>query len=1204
MKRCFTFLLMLPLLAFGQLSPKWDVSVTASDYTTLVDMKTDASGNVYVLGKKNNATEDIVVIKYNSSGKQWIKTYDSGQEDIPTALGLDNSGNVYVSGWFDENGSNRYAGIVLKYTPSGTQTVATYNYNNNSYSEKFNDAYHDGTYFWVVGYQYNGAVNGYDPILVRYSSTLTATVATYNLSGEQAAFKIAGSGTNLYIGGLASTSGAAADLLYYKYSTSSFTSSSTPAATATTAVGWTKIDKMSGSGNNVAFTYDAGTSTKLAMYNGTTWKSLTDTDLEDVKDILVDGSEVYLTGRSFVSLSYSLVFSKYSITSTTRTFQKYLQPTPGSTDHQTYSAAGIKLYKNSNSNIAVIGKLVLDTDPEDTNPALSIYPGEVVFDASGNQLSWSVYASSVEDIQLAAYTSTDVVLLGASTLWDLCLAPTVNLGGNVTADYNPQTNSVLTLDAGAGQSSYLWSTGATSQTIQVSASGTYSVTVTNANGCQASDEMIYTILPISQTITWNQDLSNLKYKDVVTLNASSSSGLGVTYLSGNSALASVALNEQSGLWELTALGTGNVTVYAQQAGDAHYNATSVPKSINISTVTYYWVGNGGDFSDYSNHWATTSGGSSFHSTEPNRYCDLVFDANSFTSTNQTVTATGPYFHDLTISGVSGDPSITWTGNAHGYGSLDIASNANFSFYNLYLRSGSGGELDFHGGTQKGYSLLFYNYANYTLKSDLIASIYNISLFDDAKLTVDPGFTMNILNAVETNKSTIENNGAVIFESGATFVPKSNTTLTGNDLVFRRKTTFDENTGRYSIVGSPVGAATTESLGAVVYNYDESADYLNQDGLNRFVPVITPETMSAGKGYFSAYTGTIEVAGTTPTEQVDVALEYHTSADSEAAYDGFNLVANPYATLISATNFFSTNGPSGSGAIEGAIYLWVDGGSNTGRRTNSDYMTVNSLGNVGGDVSRAADYAGTIASFQGFFVKATGPAQTLSFLPTMRLTYNNYNKDKNFFRTQDEVSKIYLTLFSPSQYTSALIGFTADATAGEDPDFDAHPFGKSSFSIASTINGQPYVIQGLPLGYANDLTLEVTLQETSTHELVITGASGYTLHDTYTGQSIAASDSLVYTFSAVPGVYADRFVLSPERQILQQPKVLTEVYAYEKTLVFHPQSGKVKTYQLMDLQGKMLEQFTIQEACQHTVNHLPAGVYVLSDGRISQKIILK
>jgi len=60
-------------------------------------------------------------------------------------------------------------------------------------------------------------------------------------------------------------------------------------------------------------------------------------------------------------------------------------------------------------------------------------------------------------------------------------APVASISG--PSSVCPSTNA--TLDAGAGFSSYLWSNGATTQTITVPA-GTYSVTVTNGGGCSAN----------------------------------------------------------------------------------------------------------------------------------------------------------------------------------------------------------------------------------------------------------------------------------------------------------------------------------------------------------------------------------------------------------------------------------------------------------------------------------------------------------------------------------------------------------------------------------------------------------------------------------------------------------------------------------------------------------------------------------------------
>ena len=52
-----------------------------------------------------------------------------------------------------------------------------------------------------------------------------------------------------------------------------------------------------------------------------------------------------------------------------------------------------------------------------------------------------------------------------------------------------------------------------------------------------------------------------------------------------------------------------------------------------SATNYYWVGGSGSWSDYSNHWATSSGGNVYHVQIPTPNDDVFIDANSFLSTN-------------------------------------------------------------------------------------------------------------------------------------------------------------------------------------------------------------------------------------------------------------------------------------------------------------------------------------------------------------------------------------------------------------------------------------------------------------------------------------------------------------------------------------------------------------------------------------------
>ena len=78
--------------------------------------------------------------------------------------------------------------------------------------------------------------------------------------------------------------------------------------------------------------------------------------------------------------------------------------------------------------------------------------------------------------------------------------PIVDLG----FDYQFNQITGTTVDAGVF-SSYLWSTGETTQTLFVSTEGFYSVTVTDANGCSGSDEILLTYIPV----TYPPEITNM-----------------------------------------------------------------------------------------------------------------------------------------------------------------------------------------------------------------------------------------------------------------------------------------------------------------------------------------------------------------------------------------------------------------------------------------------------------------------------------------------------------------------------------------------------------------------------------------------------------------------------------------------------------------------------------------------------------------------
>lgn len=98
-------------------------------------LKLDDSENVYVTGWSNGAGHDYAIIKYNSFGEQqWVARYNSGPGEYPvnkdhaTSLAIDHRGNVYVTGWSFYSGSATAADYAtVKYNSSGEgQWVSRY----------------------------------------------------------------------------------------------------------------------------------------------------------------------------------------------------------------------------------------------------------------------------------------------------------------------------------------------------------------------------------------------------------------------------------------------------------------------------------------------------------------------------------------------------------------------------------------------------------------------------------------------------------------------------------------------------------------------------------------------------------------------------------------------------------------------------------------------------------------------------------------------------------------------------------------------------------------------------------------------------------------------------------------------------------------------------------------------------------------------
>jgi uncharacterized delta-60 repeat protein len=136
----------------------------------------DSSGNVYVTGYSygDEINTDFATIKYNSDGiEQWVARYNGpgNDNDLVFAMAVDSFNNVYITGEsYDDNSSLDYK--TIKYDENGRQLwVATYNgpgnYNDSAKAIAI-DAYGN---VYVTGYSYGGHETREDYATVKYNSS-------------------------------------------------------------------------------------------------------------------------------------------------------------------------------------------------------------------------------------------------------------------------------------------------------------------------------------------------------------------------------------------------------------------------------------------------------------------------------------------------------------------------------------------------------------------------------------------------------------------------------------------------------------------------------------------------------------------------------------------------------------------------------------------------------------------------------------------------------------------------------------------------------------------------------------------------------------------------------------------------------------------------------------------------------------------------
>ncbi|MEZ4894887.1 MAG: hypothetical protein R2778_17970 [Saprospiraceae bacterium] len=199
-------------------------------------------------------------------------------------------------------------------------------------------------------------------------------------------------------------------------------------------------------------------------------------------------------------------------------------------------------------------------------------------------------------------------------------------------------------------------------------------------------------------------------------------------------------------------------------------------STQAFSADYYWVGGSGVWTDLT-HWATSSGGGTFHAIVPTPLDNVIFDANSFSANGQTVTINFEAFcNTFTASSLGFDVNFDFNATLNSESGINVTGVINWD-HNGDINVDAGG-LTLGNGLDFALAGGVSNIAGgFTLKTSSVA-IHNGDLnILSGGLTIENGA---MLTATGPNDNTGNNYvGDVEIQDGGNYIQNGYLTIDGN-----------------------------------------------------------------------------------------------------------------------------------------------------------------------------------------------------------------------------------------------------------------------------------------------------------------------------------------------------------------------------------------------------------------------------------------
>lgn len=266
-----------------------------------------------------------------------------------------------------------------------------------------------------------------------------------------------------------------------------------------------------------------------------------------------------------------------------------------------------------------------------TSYTWTVPPGWTITEGAGTTSIKVTTGNSGENGNISV---TAVNNCGTSPLINLAVTiselPTATITANGPTTFCSGESVTLTSSIGSG---YLWSTGATTQSINVTSSGNYTVQVTNANGCQATS--MASSITVNTLPTASITYSGSPYCASGTASVTQTGQTGGTY----SSTAGLSINSTSGAINLSASTQGTYSVTYNFSNGLCSNTTSTNITIFALPAPTFIVSPGSEDCAFDEVVYTTQSGMS----------NYVWNIPGILGSDYTITSGGTGSSDYTVT---------------------------------------------------------------------------------------------------------------------------------------------------------------------------------------------------------------------------------------------------------------------------------------------------------------------------------------------------------------------------------------------------------------------------------------------------------------------------------------------------------------------------------------------------------------------------